>query len=346
MAQQTVTQSTKLGGTASNVSVGVVAHGLMMMTWTPNPVPDEQAFEAIKAGVDALPPGTKMILNSGEFYAQDFGTANLELLSRFFAKYPDYADKTFLSVKGGIDWTKRGPDGSLEFLRKSVDNILKALGPNKKLDLFEPARIDRSIPVEELTQHLVTLLKEGKFDHIGLSECNANTLRKAHAVHPITAVEIEISPWSYEDKTKDVIATAKELGITVIAYSPLGRGFLTGQIKSSSDLPPGDHRASLTRFQEENIKHNMAIVDALVGIAKKKEITPAQLSIAWVRHLGPHVIPLPGSSKSSRTLENLKAGDIQLSDADLDEINKVIATHQVKGDRYFGQSEEESHLWG
>ncbi|TFK29154.1 aldo/keto reductase [Coprinopsis marcescibilis] len=343
MAQ--VAQTAKLGGTASSIQVGRVGHGLMMMTWTPNQVPDEQCFEAIKAGVDALPAGTKAFLNSGEFYGQNFSTSNLELLSRFYAKYPEYADKTFLSVKGGIDWSKRGPNGSLEYLRKSVDNILKVLGPNKKLDLFEPARIDSSISIEELIQNLVVLQKEGKFDHIGLSEVKAETLRKAHAVHPIAAAEVEISPWSYEQRTKDLISTAKELGVAVIAYSPLGRGFLIGQIKSVADLPEGDIRGHLTRFKEEYIKHNLAIVHELTAVAGKIGVTPAQLSIAWVKCLGPHVIPLPGSSKASRTLENLRAGDVQLSGKDLDEINAVIERNEIKGDRYSGQSEEEAHLW-
>ncbi|KAJ3893967.1 aldo/keto reductase [Lentinula edodes] len=334
----------KLGGTASDITVGPVAHGLMLMTWTPNPVSDEQAFESIKAGVDALPTGTKAFLNSSEFYAMDFGTANLELLSRFYAKYPDYADKTFLSVKGGVG--NGGPDGSMECLRASVDKIQNALGPNKKLDLFEPARIDRKTPLETIMNNLVTLVKEGKFSHIGLSECNANTLRKANEIYPITAAEIEVSPWSYDHNQKAVISTARELNITVVAYSPLGRGYLTGQIKSTSDLPEGDIRFRLTRFKEENFKANWAIVEGLQVIAKKKGVTPAQLSIAWVASLGPHMLPLPGSSKASRTLENLKAGALELTPEELKAIDEVITTNPVFGDRYFGLTDEQANLWG
>ncbi|KAJ3733988.1 aldo/keto reductase [Lentinula guzmanii] len=333
----------KLGGTASDVTVAPVAHGLMMMTWTPNPISDEQAFEAIKAGVDALPPGTKAFLNSGEFYAMDWGTANLKLLSRFFAKYPDYADKTFLSVKGGV--RNGGPDGSMECLRASVDNIQNALGPNKKLDLFEPARIDRKTPLETIMNNLVTLVKEGKFSHIGLSECNAVTLRKANEIYPITAAEIEVSPWSYDDNQKAVIDTARELNITVVAYSPLGRGYLTGQIKSTNDLPENDIRRNLTRFKEDNFKANWAIVEGLNAIAEKKGVTTAQLSLAWVASLGQHMLPLPGSSKSSRTLENLKAGNIQLTPEESKAIHEVITANPTVGDRYFG-SDEGAHLWG
>ncbi|TFK29153.1 aldo/keto reductase [Coprinopsis marcescibilis] len=353
-----VTQSTKLGGTASDVQIGTVAHGLMLMVWMPGANTDEQCFESIKAGVDALPPGTKMFLNAGEFYAHDLGTANLELLSRFYAKYPNYADKTFLSVKGGID-NKMQPHGSLEFLRNSVDNVLRALGPNKKLDLYQPARIDRSIPLEELIGNLVTLQKEGKFDHIGLSELTGATLRKAHArctrvdviprpfhkIHPITAAEVEISPWSYEQRTKDLLEASKELGVSVLAYSPLGHGFLTGQIKSVSELQEGDFRLRLSRTKEEYFEHNMAMVEKLSTIAKRLGVTNAQLCISWVKHLGPNVVPLPGSSKATRTLENLAAGDIQLSTEDFAEITNIVENGEIKGDRYFGLPEEAMGLW-
>ncbi|KAJ6569438.1 aldo/keto reductase [Mycena capillaripes] len=339
-----VQQTAKLGGTASDITVGRVAHGLMMMTWLPNPVPEEQCFEAIKAGIDALPAGVKMFLNSGEFYAMDMKTGNLEMLSRFFAKYPEYADKTFLSVKGGI--RDRAPDNSAAYIQQSVENIQRALGPIKKLDLFEPARIDRKVSVQELMQTLVTLVKEGKFSHIGLSECSADTLRKAHAIHPITAVEIEVSPFSYEENQKKVIATAAELGISVIAYSPLGRGVLGGNIKSAADLQEGDIRFRYSRFKEENLKHNAPIVEVLDTIAKRKGITVAQLCIAWVAAQGPSVIPLPGSSKATRTVENLEAGDIVLGEGELKELSEIIAKHGIKGDRGMGLTDEQSHYWG
>ncbi|EPT04693.1 hypothetical protein FOMPIDRAFT_1113169 [Fomitopsis schrenkii] len=334
----------KLGGTASNVTVAKVAHGLMTMTWRGSePVPDEQCFEAIKAGIDAVPPGAKMLLNSGEFYANDLGTGNLELLARFFDKYPSYADKTFLSVKGGVKSLK--PDSSPENLRRSVDNINAVLRGTKRLDLFECARVDQNVPIEEAIKTLAGLIKEGKFDHIGMSECRAETLRRAHAVHPIAAVEIEVSPWSYEEEVKKVIATSQELGIAVVAYSPLGHGFLTGAIKSINDLPKDDSRRHLTRFGEDYIKHNLTLVEELKAIAAKKGCTPGQLSIAWVGSLGAKVIPLPGSSKKERTLENLAGGDVLLTETDVSEINEALARHEVKGDRYFGNSEA-AHLWG
>jgi pyridoxine 4-dehydrogenase len=335
--------TTSLGGTASDITVGKVAHGLMMMTWTPEPVPDEQCFEAIKAGVDALPPGTKMFLNGGEFYGHNYATTNLEMIARFFEKYPEYVDKTFLSVKGGL---KPGavplPDGSPANLRRSVELINEKLRGTKRLDLFECARVDPNVSLEESIRTLVELKNEGKLDHIGMSECSADSLRRGNAVHPIAAVEIEISPWTYEGEAKKVIATAEELGVTVIAYSPLGRGFLTGQIKRPEDIPEGDFRRSLPRFQEDNLKHNFAIVDALTAIARSKNVTSAQLSIAWVASLGKHVIPLPGSSHAKRTRENCAGGDIKLSVEDIAEINSVISAADVKGDRYGHQA----YLWG
>jgi len=334
------TATTSLGGTASNITVGKVAHGLMLMTWRAEPVPDEQCFEAIKAGVDALPPGAKMFINGGEFYGPNFSTANLEMIARFFEKYPDYADKTFLSVKGGLNLGV--VDCSPAGVRRSVDLVNEKLRGTKRLDLFECARIDPKVPLEESIRTMVELKKEGKLDHIGMSECSADSLRCGNAIHPIAAVEIEVSPWSYEEETKKVIATAGELGIAVLAYSPLGRGFLTGQIKRPEDLPEGDFRRHLPRFQEDNMKHNFAIVDALAEIARRKNVTPAQLCLAWVASLGKHIIPLPGSSHPKRTLENCAGGSVELSVEEFTEINNVIDTAGVKGTRY-GQ---QALLWG
>jgi len=268
----------------------------------------------------------------------DESTANIDLLARFYDKYPDYANKTFLSVKGRIG-------SSPENLRRSVDLINEKLRGTKKLDLYESARVDPNIPIEDAIRSLAELVKEGKFDHIGLSECRAETSRRANAVHPIAAVEIEVSPWSYEDETKKVIETAKELNVAVVAYSPLGRGALTGTIKKPEDLPADSRLRQLTRFKEDNLSHNLIMANALAHIAHKKGITPAQLSISWVSSLGQHVIPLPGSSHSKRTLENLGAGDVDLSAEDLKEISEIMATHDVKGDRYFG-NDRAILLWG
>jgi pyridoxine 4-dehydrogenase len=342
MAHHTV----KLGGADSRVVVAKVAHGLMMMTWKPTHVPDEDAFAAIKAGIDALPPGVKMFINSGEFYGQGLTVANLELVARFFEKYPEYADRTFLSVKGGSVPGQLSSDGSRENLRRSVDTIIKTLRGTKKLDLFEPARRDPKYEIEHYAEVLNEMVKEGKFDYIGLSEVGAESIRRAHKVTTVTAVEIEVSLQAYEQQTKDVIATCKELGIAVVAYSPLGRGLLTGQIKSRHDFEEGDFRREYGRFQDDNIGHNLQLVEGLTNIANRKGITVAQLSIAWVGALGSHIIPLPGSSNMKRTLENLSAGDVELSTDDLAEIGQLLEKYPRKGARYVdGVEEDKLLLW-
>ncbi|KAG8929812.1 hypothetical protein FRC01_003735 [Tulasnella sp. 417] len=313
-------EPTSLGGTASSITINKVAMGLMMLTWTATPVPDEQAFEAIKAAIDHIPKDRKLLLNSGEFYGgPKHFTANLELLSRFFANPAN--------------------------LRRSVDAVLKALDGKKRLDLFECARIDPKIPVETIMESLKALQAEGKFDHIGISEVSAETLKKASSVAEIAAVEIEVSPWSYEEETRKVIATAADLNIPVIAYAPLGRGFLTGQITKET-LPESDLRRGLARFQDAAMEANQKIVDSLGVIAQNKGISNAELSIAFVSNLGPHVVPLPGSSKAHRVRQNLDAGNIKLTEKEMKSITDVLASMEVTGGRYFGMSKEQELLWG
>ncbi|KAF8532602.1 NADP-dependent oxidoreductase domain-containing protein [Gautieria morchelliformis] len=326
-------RTVRLGGTAKHIEVVNVSHGLMRMTWVPTPVPDEQAFKAIKDGVDAA-NGSKVFLNSGAFYSQDFGPANLELLARFYDKYPDYKEKTVLCVKGIATAPTAGLEAHEKTIRNSVDVALKALRGTKHLDVYENARVDPNIPIEESIGILKKLVQEGKFDHIGMSECGAQTLRRANAVHPIAHVEIEVSPFCYEEDTRKVISTAEELKIPVLAYSPQGSGFLTGAFRSLDDFPADDFRRHFDRFQPENFHHNIKLVDRLTEIANNKGITPGQLSIAWVASLGPHMLPLPGSSHSKRTLENLAAGDIVLSQEEVEDIKQILDSMGVKGERY------------
>ncbi|KAI0055772.1 aldo/keto reductase [Artomyces pyxidatus] len=331
-----IKQTATLGGNASDIVVAKTAHGLAMFTCVSMsvPIPDEDAFAAIKAGLDSLPPNTKMVLNSGEFYATGCGPGNLELISRFFEQYPNYVDRAFLSVKGGHQPYKLFPPDSPENLRRSIDQCNSSLRGKKAIDLFQCARVDPNYPIEDTIKILKGFVDEGKFKYIGLSEVSAATVRRAAAVAPIAAVEIEVSLWSYTQETKDVISTCAELGIAVLGYSPLGRGLLTGQITKPEDLEDGDYRRNFTRFKEENMRHNLAMLDALKAIASKKGVTPAQLSIAWVSARGPHVIPLPGSSNIKRTLENLEGGDVELSAEELAEINTAMDAHEVKGGRY------------
>ncbi|KAG8947854.1 hypothetical protein FRC04_010212 [Tulasnella sp. 424] len=341
--------STMLGGSTSNVKISKFGLGLMLLTATPNPVPDEQAFAAIKAAIDLVPADQKLFINSSEFYGfPPNPTANLELLARFFTKYPELADRTFLSVKGArgtSGQTMLTFDASPENLQRSVDGINKALDGKKRLDLFECARVDPNIPIEQAMETLKDLVKEGKFDHIGVSEISAESLKKAAAVAPIAAVEIEVSPWSYEEETKKVIATCADLKIPIAAYSPLGRGFLTGQLKKA-DLPPAFIDLNRLRLHIQNVVHNQQIVDALAAIAEKKGLTTAQLSLAWVSSLGLHIVPIPGSSKVHRVQENFAGCNIKLSEEELESINAAVEDIGVKGGRYFDLSREQEHRWG
>ncbi|KZV73064.1 aldo/keto reductase [Peniophora sp. CONT] len=330
--------TTTLGGSAKDVSVVKVGTGLMMLSW--GPTPDEQAFEAIKAAIDATPAGSKMLLNSSQFYARDLGTGNLELLARFFDKHPGYADKVFLSVKGGTKPNSQIYDPSPEGLRTSVELCIKALRGTKKIDLFENARVTRDTPLTKQYEVLKSFVDEGLIGHIGLSECSVVTLREVNELVPIAAVEIEVSLWSYEEETKKVIAACAELGIAVVAYSPLGRGFLTGEI---SELPENDFRNRHARFQGENLTNNFKLVEALKKVAEKKGITAAQLCLAWVQSLGERVIPIPGSSKASRVIDNINTSDIKLTSEELAEIARILEENPVSGRRYF---DGVPHLWG
>ncbi|KAG8721519.1 hypothetical protein FRC08_012395 [Ceratobasidium sp. 394] len=320
--------------TVAGVPVVKIGHGLMRMTWTPTPPPEEQCFAAIKAGIDNAPPGVKVFLNSGEFYGTPPNTtANLELLNRFFTKYPDYADRTFLSVKGAFAMDAQGyhPDSSEAGLERSINNITEKLGPNKKLDQFECARVDPQVPIEEVIATLNKYVESGKIGAIGMSECSAATLARAGKVGKIAVVEIEISPWSFEEETQKVIDKAAEMGTVVAAYSPLGCGFLTGKLKVE-ELEKGDLRNYIPRFSEQDaVQKNMNIVKALTEIADKKGVTSAQLCLAWVSALGPHVVPIPGSARAERTLENMAAASIVLSQEELDEIKRALEANPVHG---------------
>ncbi|KDE08769.1 hypothetical protein MVLG_01222 [Microbotryum lychnidis-dioicae p1A1 Lamole] len=320
----------------ADVLVGPLGYGAMNMTWKPEAqhTPDEQAFETLKTAIDAVPKEAKAFINSGEFYGQPKRELNLELLARFFKKFPDYSDRVFLSVKAGMTLEMK-PDSSLEALRKNCENINKHLG-GRKMDLFEPARVDTIRPIEETMRNLKTLQKEGHFAYIGLSETAPATLRRAAKVGPVAAVEVEYSPWSTQDieGPDGIIETCRELGITMIAYSPLGRGFITGTIKSRADLPEGDSRLHLDRFSEENFKNNLKLVEKLEKIAQEKGCTVTQLALAWNLSQADFIVPIPGSTRPEGVKEGLGALQVDLNSQDLDAIREVIDSVTVVGGRY------------
>jgi pyridoxine 4-dehydrogenase len=273
--------------------------------------------------------------NGGEFY----GTPeynSLHLLNRYFSKYPEDAEKVVLSIKGGLgpDWQ---PNGTPEAVRRSVDACLEGLGGKKFMDMFECARVDPKTPIETTIGVLAEYVKAGKVGAISLSEVRAETIRRAHKVHPIAAVEVELSLWATEPLSNGIVATCAELGIPIIAYSPIGRGFLSGQVKSLDDIPEGDFRRILPRFQPENFAKNLELVHELEKLAKDKGCTPAQLAISWVRSLSETedrgvIIPIPGATTAERVRENAK--HVTLTKEDLAAIGELLSKVEVVGGRY------------
>lgn len=274
--------------------------------------------------------------NGAEFYGPP--TANsLQLLNHYFTEYPADKDSVILSIKGCLGAT--GPDGSTEGVKKSIDNCLDVLQGKKFIDIFKCARVDPKVPVEESIAAIAEYIKAGKVGGVGLSEVNANTIRKAHAVYPISAVEVEFSLFSTDLKDNGVGAVCAELGIPIVAYSPLSRGFLTGQVRSRDDIPEGDFRKTLPRFQEHVFGENLKLVDEIEKLAQKKGVTPPQIAIAWVRAQSqkpglPTILPIPGATKPSRVVENL--APIHLNDIELAEIENILSRIPVTGERYGG----------
>jgi len=273
--------------------------------------------------------------NGGELYGTPEHNS-LHLLNRYFTEYPEDAEKVVISIKGcaGPNFV---PDGSEEGVRRSVDNCVKLLGGKKTLDLFQCARVDPKTPIETIIAALAACVKEGKIKGISLSEVRAETIRRAHKVHPICGVEVEFSLWATDILTNGVAATCAELGIPIVAYSPLGRGFLTGDIKSVDDLPEGDRRRMMPRFQPDVFPKNLELVTELEKLAKKKGCKPGQLGLAWVKSFNgkpgmPTIIPIPGATTEERVVENSK--DVSLTKEDLDEIDDILSKTVVIGERY------------
>jgi aryl-alcohol dehydrogenase-like predicted oxidoreductase len=243
-------------------------------------------------------------------------------------------EKVFLATKCGLAWRdgQLAVDNKAQSIITSLEASLGRLGTDH-VDLFYLHRIDRTVPIEESVGTLAKLVASGKTRHIGLSECSAATLRRAHAVHPIAAVQVEYSVW-YREPEKELLPTCRELGIGMVAYSPLGRGFLAGNFRTLADLPQNDARRNQPRFLADNVQHNLGIADAVRDLAVSKGATSAQVALAWVLAQGEDILPIPGTKRRTRLTENRGALDVQLSAADLDTLNARVAELAVKGDRY------------
>jgi aryl-alcohol dehydrogenase-like predicted oxidoreductase len=236
----------------------------------------------------------------------------------------------------GANGERLGVRGDPEYVREACDASLKRLGV-ERIDLYYQHRVDPKVPIEETVGAMAELVEAGKVAHLGLSEAAPETIRRAHATHPIAALQTEYSLWSRDPEDK-ILPTVRELGIAFVAYSPLGRGFLTGRFRSASDLPEGDFRRVSPRFEGENFDRNLELVERVEEIAAEKGVNAGQLALAWVLAQGDDVVPIPGTKHVSYLEQNVAAADLELTGEDLRRIDEVAPAGAAVGDRYADMS--------
>ncbi|MEV6322729.1 aldo/keto reductase [Nocardia sp. NPDC051787] len=269
------------------------------------------------------------LLDTANVYGPE---TNERLVGRAIA---DRRDQVVLATKFGIVWGEGGTlsaRGDAAYVKQSCDESLARLGVDH-IDLYYQHRVDPDVPIEETWGALSELVAAGKVRYLGISEASAETIRRAHAVHPVTALQSEWSLWTRGIEA-EVLPACRELGIGIVPFSPLGRGFLTGAITSTADLPADDMRHRLPRFADGNLERNLAIVAELRSLAEEKGITAGQLALAWVHSRGADVVPIPGTKRRTYLEENVAAADIELSDEDLIRIEAAAPAEAVAGARY------------
>jgi aryl-alcohol dehydrogenase-like predicted oxidoreductase len=283
--------------------------------------------------------GVKLIRDAAERGVTFFDTAevygpfeNEEVVGE--ALQP-FRDQVVIATKFGFNFVdgkqEPGMNSRPERIREAVEGSLKRLRTDT-IDLLYQHRVDPNVPIEDVAGTVRDLIAEGKVKHFGLSEPGVQTLRRAHAVQPVTAIQNEYSLWWRAVETNGILEACDELGIGFVPYSPLGKGFLTGAIKN--ELPAGDFRASTPRFQPEAMEKNQAFVDLLKRVAEEKKATPAQIALAWLLAQRPYIVPIPGTTKLRRLEENIGAAAVELTEADLREIDEGASQIQPEGDRY------------
>ncbi|KAF2856062.1 aldo/keto reductase-like protein [Plenodomus tracheiphilus IPT5] len=312
--------------------VGDIGYGMMGLTWRASPPPQAQSITAMRS---ALSHGANF-WNGGELYGSPERNS-LHLLNEYFTQYPEDADKVVLSIKGGLVPGEMRPDGSKEGIKRSIEECLKVLEGKKFLDLFECARVDPATPIEDTIGYIAEYVKAGKLGGISLSEVSGASIRKAAKVHPIAAVEVEFSLWSTDILENSVAATCAELGIPIVTYSPLGRGFLTGKYKKHSDIEKDSMLLHMPRFQPDVFDENIKLLHAVEEIAKSKNATPAQIALGWILALSgtkgmPIMIPIPGATTSARIEENMRPA--KLNDEDVKTLNDILKKFAPVGGRY------------
>ncbi len=322
-------QKRKLG--KSNLEVSAIGFGCMGLNFSyGHALSKEEGITLIRQAVDR----GVTFFDTAEVYGP---FTNEEIVGEALKPV---RDKVVIATKFGFDLT--GPDNrpGAAPLNSQPKNIKRAVeGSLKRLqidviDLLYQHRVDPSVPIEDVAGAVKELIAEGKVRHFGLSEPGAKTVRRAHAVQPVTALQNEYSLWTRGPETNGILEACEELGIGLVAYSPLGKGFLTGAMSKNTKLGEGDFRKNLPRFTPEAMERNQVLIDLLQRIADEKQGTPAQIALAWLLAQKPWIVSIPGTTKLHRLDENLAAADIKLTPADLSEIQGAAAKIQIEGERY------------
>ena len=325
---------------SSGLEVSALGLGCMSMTGGYSEQPDrQQMITLLRTAVDR----GVTFFDTAEIYGP---YANEELVGEALAPY---RDQVVIATKFGwdIDPQERKPSGRVtsdpDSIRHVVDGSLQRLGV-ETIDLYYQHRVDPETPIEDVAGAVKVLIEAGKVQHFGMSEAAAATIRRAHAVHPVTAVQSEYSLW-WRRPEEEVLAACEELGIGFVPYSPLGKGFLTGTVDASTNFDAGnDIRSTIPRFAPEALEHNRAFVDLLARIAEGKGATPGQIALAWLLAQRPWIVPIPGTRKLHRLEENIGAADVELAPEELAEIEDAAATISVHGGRYSEAAEQMTNL--